>query len=740
MSKLRWWCRPEGLLIIALAGVMFAAPGNVGAARVVDGDKSDSSLKWIPGDAAFYSSMLRNREQLDAVLKSRAWAKFKALPFVQAGWQKVQDEWGEEGKLAALYNFYQKPENRDLVALLADMSSEEIFIYGSHTWSGFAELGQTVYGSMFFGPLYLRLQGAGRGADQGKLQATAVLQALNQNRELIKVPDMVIGFKVTKKDRARNQLNRLQKLLTGLAEKVPQLKDRIKKEKVAGGNFLTLRLDGKMIPWEKVPIKDLENEEGEYDKLIEHLKSLTLIISVGVRDDFVLVSLGPTNAALATLGKGKLLVERSEFKPLAKFADKRLTSIGYVSQKMAARLAMNAKDVQGIVDMAKGFLPKIEVSDKQRDQMKKDLEDLAKDLKPFFPKVGATMSFTFLNGRGYEGYSYDWGQYPKADASKQLTLLHHVGGDPLLAIVGREKPAPEQYQLMVKWLKVGHRYFEEFAVPQMDEDNREKYQAFAKAFIPLAKRADKVTRDLMLPALADGQVGFVLDSKLTSKQWIDKLKTDQALPLFEPALVVGVSDAEKLRKSFAEYRSIANKALAKLHDLYPDKVPELQIAEPKVNKRDVGVLYSYPLPEKWGVDKRLVPNAGLSEKVLAMSISKEHSERLLTDTPLKVKNGPLAKSDRPLGSATYFHFARTIETVSPWVDLAVRAIVPRAMGLDPDDPNTQAAVGAVLDQVRTVFQVMKVCHRYTSATYRENEVWVTHHETVIRDIPGKADQ
>jgi hypothetical protein len=121
-----------------------------------------------------------------------------------------------------------------------------------------------------------------------------------------------------------------------------------------------------------------------------------------------------------------------------------------------------------------------------------------------------------------------------------------------------------------------------------------------------------------------------------------------------------------------------------------------------------------------------------------LTISKEHTERLLTDTPLKVKHGPLANSKRPLASATYFNFARTIDTISPWVDVAVRTIGPKAMRLDPEDPTTQAAIGAVLDQAQTFLKILKVCHGYTSASYQEDEVWVTHHETVIRDLPGKA--
>src|SRR5262249_581446 len=262
----------------------------------------------------------------------------------------------------------------------------------------------------------------------------------------------------------------------------------------------------------------------------------------------------------------------------------------------------------------------------------------------------------------------------------------------------REKSQPAQYQLLVKWVKVANRYFEEFAVPKMDEDTREKYQKFAKGFHPLMKKADEVTRNLMIPALADGQVGFVLDSKLTSKQWIDKLpETDKPLPIVEPALIVGVSDADKLRKGFAEYRKIGNDLLALIHSLDTEKIPELKIPRPKKSKGEKGDLYFYPLPEKWGLDKRIVPSAGISDKVLSLAISKEHAERLLADTPLKVKTGPLAKADKPLSAATYFNFARTIDTIAPWVEMATRKLAPRAMRLDPDDPATAGVVGGILD-------------------------------------------
>ena len=60
--------------------------------RAADIDKLDCSAKSVPSDAAFYSATLRNKEQLDIVLKSKAWAKLWALPLVQTAWKKATEQ------------------------------------------------------------------------------------------------------------------------------------------------------------------------------------------------------------------------------------------------------------------------------------------------------------------------------------------------------------------------------------------------------------------------------------------------------------------------------------------------------------------------------------------------------------------------------------------------------------------------------------------------------------------------
>ena len=97
LQQLGWWTRGR-FLFIALLGGLTLGLWPAQAVRAGDLGKLDTSLKWIPADAASYTVWLRNREQLDAVLKSNAWAKLKALPALQMAVQMAQAE-------------LQKPEN-----------------------------------------------------------------------------------------------------------------------------------------------------------------------------------------------------------------------------------------------------------------------------------------------------------------------------------------------------------------------------------------------------------------------------------------------------------------------------------------------------------------------------------------------------------------------------------------------------------------------------------------------------
>ena len=130
-----------------------------------------------------------------------------------------------------------------------------------------------------------------------------------------------------------------------------------------------------------------------------------------------------------------------------------------------------------------------------------------------------------------------------------------------------------------------------------------------------------------------------------------------------------------------------------------------------------------------GLDKQIVPNAGLSDTVAVVSISRKHSRRLLTATPPTVAGRPIA-ADRPLAAASVFDFAALIDAIAPWIDLGVHT----AMERQPEAETGQDRAAMILGQVHTVLDVLKVFRTVTTQTYVEGDAMVNHAEVEIRDV------
>src|SRR3972149_1798992 len=92
------WKLFTAALIALLAGGWLAVQPAVAAAGL---EKLDPSLKMIPNTAAFYSSMLRNREQIETILHSKAWAKIMSMPSVQMAIAMFEAQAQEPGTPAA---------------------------------------------------------------------------------------------------------------------------------------------------------------------------------------------------------------------------------------------------------------------------------------------------------------------------------------------------------------------------------------------------------------------------------------------------------------------------------------------------------------------------------------------------------------------------------------------------------------------------------------------------------------
>jgi hypothetical protein len=721
---------------IARRSTLVLTAGLLALASCVPAQAAEpASFQWAPADVSFYSSMLRNREQVEAIANSKAWARLMDVPIVKQYMGLAKGQLSDNPQMALVKQIMDQPENKELQQLLTDMVSDEVFLVGGESWGDFADLAGRLNTAYSYGPIKMLASGKVMlGMDPNKIQMKAVASALADNTKLIKIPDLLFGFKIPDSKKAENQLKRLEAVSNLLADQVPALKGKIKQVKIGTGTFLALTLDSSLVPWDEIPFSELDLEKDQLEKLVAALKQLTLHIHIGVSGDYVLLSLAGSPGLLGKLGgKGDKLGDREEFKPLARYKDNKLISVGYVSKALRQRSQADPTDYDSLIEMAKQLLDKADLDENHKKKILKDATDLlAEARKKPVPEVGAGLSFAFLTDKGQEAYTIEYGKYQDPANPKPLTLLNHLGGSPLIAVVSRSEPSEDGYDKGVKLLQMMYAHGDEIAKTKLMGDAKEQYIKVTRAALPLLKRLDEITRTLYLPALADGQLGLVIDAKWKSKQWIramPELPVELAMP--EIGLLVGVSDADKLVKAIKGYAKLFEDAVDVARELSPDaQIQAIKIPPPQTLKKTAGTLYYYPLPEDFGLEDRVAPTAGLSATVGVLTLSHEYAERLLTEKPFQTRDTAF-DTKRPLLSAAIFNWASIVDTLVPWAEFAAGSLVIAPEG---QEAQAKAMLKAVTSQIRTIAEVVKVYKGTTTATYVEDGKLITRSVSIIRDL------
>jgi len=703
---------------LALFLVLLAFPPGLRAAEPAP---ADSALGKVPADVETFGTMLRMGEMVEIIGKSRAWDQIWSEPAVQGFWQMARAKYDQPGgDFAPLKEFLSKPENREIPALLADAVSNEFFLYTGAGTGDSVALFQELIGGARYGRIFQRIAGQ-KPEDENRARVRIILGSLSEKPERIDIPDIVMGFKVNDSAKVAAQIKRLQPVLTDALAQTP-LKGRLTMAKVAGDDFLTLNLDGSLVPWDEIPIAMYEDKPGEFAPLFKALKAKKIAIALGVRQGYLILSLGIATEHLAKFGgPGPKLASLPEMKPLAKFQGKPFTSISFTSVKLLEKIATTTEDISGLAELLKQGLSTLELPEDLEKAIEKDIDLLGRSLGHEVPKPGADLSFSFRTGRGWEGYRYDYSP-SVAVSQKPLSMLNHVGGDPIAAAVWRSGTTVNDYQNLVKWVSRFGGHVEK--IIKVKEPNADTgLKIYRDKVLPLIQQFSQITEKQWIPALADGQEAFVLDAKLKSAQWVQAMPpTEKPIPILEPAMILGVSDRKLFEDSLDSYFQMVNKVIATVRELSPEgSVPEFQLPKPSVSRENGRTFAFYPIPPFAGVDRQLQPTGGLNDEVAVLALSLDHVNRLLTRQPLKTRMTPLENTSRPLESATYFNWAGLMDAVNEWV----AAAAPFA---DPNENNEGFRLA------KKAINLLKVFQQFGSATYREGGVTITHSELVLADV------
>lgn len=718
-SDLRRTAGRVGLLGLALGLVLLSA-GFAPAAP------PENSLRLVPADAGLYMALLRNKQQYDLLVNSRWLARLKQMPAFQEAWDSFQQSWddpeAEDSPAARLRAFRKDPENRELIDLGLRLTHDEIFLYGDETLADVYDLYQEANWAGSFAMYEALATGDFFGTNPTAITARAWGEVLLENKDRIAVPKLLVGFKIREADIpvADKQLERLTVARELLGIVRPELKERLRKIDIAGSTFWTLELEGSDLEWDSMPLVALA-DEPEFKPMVEKVKSLRMAVSVGVREGYLLVSMGPSNDHLAELGQGMLLADRPEMSSVRQFADKPLTAIGFLSEKFqSSQTYLNRDDLETLAGRGKRLIQRLPLDFDVKRQMQADVDELAADLVSLCPEFGPAATVAYLTDGGYEVFAHNWTKYPTLKPMGEPVILQHIGEAPLLVVAGPTPFTVAGYEMLTKWLRKGRGYFEQFALAGMTPEQHAEYDAFLERFLPLAVRFDKLTREKFLPAVAGGQMALLLDASLKDEKWSEALPpTEKPLRLVQPALTATVSDGKAVADCLEDYRRLINDVLVQWTTFYPESAPDFLLPDPRQEAVENGKVYSYPLGEQVDVSPRVAPNYGIAEKLLAVSAAPETTNTLLGAS--KPALGSLAKEiDGKTVTVVHLEPARAVDAIWPWIRVGNQLAAN-------DDEET-------LENIKIAGELVRSIRSITAVTRLDGEVLVTHERIHLTDL------
>jgi hypothetical protein len=763
----------------ALAGVLaaVAAVAAETAVAAAPAGLAGSGVATAPADAAFLFSSLRLKEQYDAFVQSNAFAAIRELPAVK----RAFDSWEEQREMpgspvSMALTFLELPENEQALELLTDMVATDTFVYGEPSCIAFVTLLRklsqaqqaTIAAEQEFedeemdddeaeeeDDLEARLGGA-RIVPIARRQvglrvpgqAEALLDVLADNLDLIAVPDLVWGFKTTKQETGRFQLKRLEVLAKMFTDMNPGFAGAMARKKLPGGELLTFTLDGKLAPWDEIAddLADGLGDSEKLDRVLDRIRGLDLVVGLGIVGDWVVLSIGDSVDHLEKLvladGTGKALIDTKPLAPLRAAAAEKLTAIWYLSEPLAEALAATPEDLDPMIAAVTaaidedGDVPAGAVADGRA-----WLERAQAEYAAWLPKPGPWLGYSFMTKDGYEGYAWDWAKNLPLDAGRPLDLLAHTGGSPAAVAVSRLKGDPARLAALATLVNDGWGLLAKHVPAAMDDDDREKFAAAEERFAPLARRLAATLTEKLGPALADGQVGLVLDGKTTTKKPQAALPASaEPLPLIEPAIVLPIADRKLFVEGLNDLFELGDDVVAAVRKLDPDAVPEgYEVPAPTKAKVEGGSVWSFPLTEA-GLGQEVAPAIAVGDKAAVFSLVPAQAGRMLVSRKLET-GAALATFQQPLAAAAAVDFPAVVDAIAPWIVYFTRygcvqqrdGMVDPGAELSQTDENAEAT--EALEHVKVVLEVARCLKAAVAETAPRDGATVTHWRNLIRDLP-----
>ena len=674
-----------------------------------------SALDVVPDDAAFFASWSRQGEQLGRVLESKAFSEFMEIPQVQEVLGPLLFRKFDENNPnhVTLKQWLSQP----FVQVGLDAVSHEVFVYGdvsfTHTLRQFQAAAAATR--------RVRLQALAAGKNTKEADEKAGLAAV-KHLTAVRVPDMVFGFKVKDGLRAQSQLMLLDMLipLTLAAKNVPpRVREAYDRTTVQGQRFLTFRLDGSMIPFERITFDEDATPEV-VAALKKAMRKLEMSVAVGCLGDYVLVSIGDNMKHLERLGQVDALSGHPDLARLKEVSDKRLTSVYYVASAYRAAMVSDTGQLPELAELIRESVERdTGLSEKTRARVKEALAALKEEKLADPNTPPALVGLSFLTDDGYEGFRFgDVARGSPLDGP--LSVLLHVGPDPIALSARRDWIGTvRDYIRFSDRLVLKIRQAEQV----VDVGDNEAMRHFWHQVCDLAFRFDTILREQIVPALEGGQGAALISATDRARQWHSEMPAaEEPLPLPELGFVVETSDPEGLLEGVENAYVVVDEAIRLVTDA-AQEIPPLKL---EIEDTALGRLYYLPLwPDLTRIDPDLLaPTAGLSDRWLVLTLRPKTATALLRPTGW----GPpdtSATEQNHLVTVRHIEPERLVQIIFDWIRYAEQTVMEDATEEDK----------ALLVVYRGILRLAACMQSYTRLARQEDNVMVSHAVWQFQDRP-----
>jgi len=704
---------------------------------------ADLGIGLIPDDAAFLASTLRGREQYDRIVASNAFASLKELKSVAKALDELAKQQTQPGNpMAIAMMMMQMPDNQEALALLKDMVATDTFVFGTSSWVTVSKLFKKLQSAQQAANVATITKGTDLEIDAESTLNQLLAETLAANTDQIVIPDLVWGFQTTQVDAAQKQLERIETFVTGMAQAQPMLADAVVRKEIGNGDFITVTIkpDPTLLKMAMSNVVKFTDMEEELEKIMNRIDELQIVVALGVVKEHVVLSIGGGTEHLQAMGStGGSLLDTKPFKVVRDATEKSLTSIWYRSQKLAKAWETSPEDIE----QAKKFAAAVAKANDLTPEATAEAEELVGELLEGYasqmPEAGPWLAYSYLTDTGYAGEEWNWAKNIPWNGSTPLSL-DHFGGNPLAVIALRTKTDPKQFEAFVNWTDSLRKFVSNAIASTGDDDVQERFKTFDEKIVPLGEELTNTVREKFVPALKNGQFGLVLDGKAsTTKLQASLPASSKPLPLIEPAIVLSLDDEALFREGLSDIFALSDKLLAVIREIDEDAIPsEYRIPDPEEKDAEGGSLWTFALPES-ELDEQIQLSIGVGKNAAVFSFTPTQAERILTSSPLQLE-GDFSQNLAAAAILDWVAFANLLE---PWATYVIRCggMQQEQGRIDPDstigpDSETEEVADA-LEQLATIFDVVRCLKSATAKTSIEEDATVTRWQNRIEDLPAK---